>query len=118
MQNRGGKGVKAGIFNEKTGKLVNLKLITPNDDVMLIADTGIIIRIRSEEISKIGRTTQGVRIMRLGEGKIATVAIAPHEDEEKPEGEDVQTEEVFTEEGVAVVEQTETEQTEGQTTEE
>ncbi len=118
LQNRGGKGVKAGIFNEKTGKLVNLKLITPNDDVMLIADTGIIIRIRSEEISKIGRTTQGVRIMRLGEGKIATVAIAPHEDEEKPEGEDVQTEEVVTEEGVAVVEQTETEQTEGQTTEE
>ena len=85
LQNRGGKGVKAGIFNEKTGKLVNLKLITPEDDVMLIADNGVIIRIRSEEISKIGRNTQGVRIMRLGEGKIATVALAPHEDEEVPE---------------------------------
>ena len=85
LQNRGGKGIKAGIFNEKTGKLVNLKLVTPDEDVMLIADNGVIIRIKAEEISKISRSTQGVRIMKLGEGKIATVAIAPREDED-PEG--------------------------------
>ncbi|MBP5308238.1 MAG: DNA gyrase subunit A [Clostridia bacterium] len=93
LQSRGGKGVKAGIFNEKTGNLVNLKLITPEDDVMLIADNGVIIRIRSEEISKIGRTTQGVRIMKVGEGKIATVALTPHEEEEElPEGEEGEVE--------------------------
>ncbi|MBQ9480912.1 MAG: DNA gyrase subunit A [Clostridia bacterium] len=104
LQSRGGKGVKAGIFNEKTGNLVNLKLITPEDDVMLIADNGVIIRIRSEEISKIGRSTQGVRIMKVGEGKIATVALAPHEDEE-PEGEEADGAEV---EGVTEGETVET----------
>ena len=88
LQNRGGKGIRAGIFNDKTGKLVNLKLIEEGQDVMLIADSGIIIRIKSEEISKIGRSTQGVRIMRLTEGKIATVALAPHEDDELPEDAD------------------------------
>ncbi len=83
LQSRAGKGIKAGIFNEKTGKLVNLKLINEGDDVMLIADNGVIIRIKSEEISSIGRNTQGVRVMRLDEGKVATVAIAPREDEEE-----------------------------------
>ena len=91
LQNRGGKGIKAGIFNEKTGNLVNLKLIEPGQDIMLIADTGIVIRIRSEEVSTIGRSTQGVRIMKLGEGRIATVALAPREDEEFPEDADGET---------------------------
>ncbi|MBQ9709847.1 MAG: DNA gyrase subunit A, partial [Clostridia bacterium] len=90
LQNRGGKGIRAGIFNDKTGNLVNLKLIEPGQDIMLIADTGVVIRIRSEEVSTIGRSTQGVRIMKLGEGKIATVALAPREDDEEfPEGEEV-----------------------------
>ena len=93
LQSRGGKGIKAGVFNDKTGNLVNLKLVTPNEDVMLIADNGVIIRIRADEISKISRATQGVRIMKLGEGKIATVALAPHEedyeDEPSEEGEEV-----------------------------
>ncbi len=92
LQSRGGKGIKAGVFNEKTGELVNLKLITPEDDVMLIADTGVIIRIHSGEISKIGRGTQGVRIMRLGEGRIATVALTPHEDDEDETDETVENE--------------------------
>ncbi|MDD6926930.1 MAG: DNA gyrase subunit A [Candidatus Borkfalkiaceae bacterium] len=88
LQNRGGKGIKAGIFDEKTGYLVNLKVIDENQDVMLIADTGVTIRVKADEISMIGRSTKGVRIMKLGEGNIASVALAPHEDEEETDGEE------------------------------
>ena len=88
VQGRNGKGVKAGIFTEETGNLVNLKQVTDEDDVMLIADDGQIIRIAAKEISKIGRNTKGVRVMRTGEkSKIVAVAITPHEEVE--EGEEV-----------------------------
>ncbi len=86
LQQRAGKGIKAGVFNEKTGKLVNLKLVHEDEDVMIIADSGIIIRIAAKDISKIGRDTQGVRVMKLSEGKVAVVAVTPH-GEEKEEGE-------------------------------
>ena len=52
---------------------------------MMISDTGIIIRVKSSEISKLGRDTQGVITMRLNSGKISTVAVVPHEDEEELE---------------------------------
>lgn len=65
LQARAGKGIKAGVFNKKTGNLVNLKLVSPDEDVMLIADNGVIIRIQANEISKIGRDTLGVRVMKF-----------------------------------------------------
>ena len=83
LQGRAGKGIKAGNFDENTGNVVNMKLINPEEenDMIIIADTGIMIRIRVEEISKIGRATKGVKVMRLkGEGKIVSCAIIPHED--------------------------------------
>ncbi len=85
LQSRGGKGVKAGVFNEQTGKLVNLKLVDPDEDIMLIADNGTIIRMRAKEISKISRDTRGVRMMKVkGEGQIVCVAKAkPYEEEEE-----------------------------------
>ena len=84
IQSRAGKGTLAGKFNEVTGELVNLKLINPTDDVMMIADNGIIIRIRAEEISKISRNTKGVRIMRMkNEGNVVCVAVAPPEPDEQ-----------------------------------
>ena len=87
LQSRGGKGIKAGTFNEKTGALVNLKQIFPDDDIMIIADNGTIIRTRAKEVSKIGRDTQGVRMMRLkGSGSVVCVAVAAPE-EELPEEE-------------------------------
>ena len=77
LQVRGGKGVKAGVFNEKTGKLVNMKQVTDEEDVMMIASNGVIIRTRAKQISKIGRSTVGVRLMRVAEDtKIVCVAIA------------------------------------------
>jgi DNA gyrase subunit A len=84
LQSRAGKGVKAGNFNEQTGGLVNLKLISPNDDIMLIADNGIIMRVRATEISKISRDTKGVRIMTLkNEGKVVCAAVTEHEELEE-----------------------------------
>ena len=94
LQSRGGKGIKAGIFNEKTGMLANLKQVDDNDDIMIITDTGTIIRIHADEISSIGRSTKGVIIMRTDDNaKIVTVSITPREDEEIPEGEEAETEE-------------------------
>ncbi len=78
LQSRAGKGIKAGVFNAKTGKLVNLKIVNPDNDIMLIADNGIVIRTRAKEISKIGRDTQGVRIMKFkGQSKVVCVSESP-----------------------------------------
>lgn len=87
-QTRGGKGVKAGNFNEKTGKLVALKTVHENQDLMLIADNGVIIRMAASDISLIGRNTLGVKVMRLREdSKIISVATTEHEeDEDSPLG--------------------------------
>lgn len=83
LQARAGKGIKAGVFNKKTGNLVNLKLVAPDEDIMLIADNGVIIRVQANEISKIGRDTLGVRIMKFkDEAKVVCVATTAHEDAE------------------------------------
>ena len=90
LQARAGKGIKAGVFNAKTGNLVNLKLVAPDEDVMLIADNGVIIRVQASDISKIGRDTLGVRIMKFkDDAKVVCVATTPHEEpaEETAEGE-------------------------------
>ena len=82
LQSRAGKGIKAGTFNEKTGKLVNLKLINPDNDIMLIADNGIIIRIKAKDVSKIGRDTMGVRIMKFkGDAQVVCVSESPATEE-------------------------------------
>ncbi len=83
QQSRAGKGIKAGNFTEKTGKLVNMKLVEDGEDVIIIADNGTMIRILASQISKIGRATQGVRIMRIKEdqGKVVSMALTPHDEE-------------------------------------
>lgn len=84
VQGRNGKGIKAGIFDEVTGGLVNLKQVGDNDDIMIICDDGQIIRINASEINVIGRNTKGVRIMKMRKnGKIIAVAITPSEEEEQ-----------------------------------
>ena len=83
LQQRGGKGVKAGVFNAKTGKLVNMKLVKEDEDIMIIADNGIIIRMNAVEISKIGRDTLGVRVMRTEENsKAIRVAITSQSEDD------------------------------------
>ena len=68
VQNRGGRGVITYKITPKTGKIVGVKLANDSEDVMLITDTGTIIRLRVEEISVLGRATQGVTLMRTNDG--------------------------------------------------
>lgn len=83
LQGRGGKGVKAGIFNNKTGPLAALKQSFDDDDIMLIADNGVIIRTPVDQISQLSRVSQGVKVMRLKpENKIVGVALVKKENDE------------------------------------
>ncbi len=83
LQSRAGKGIKAGTFNDKTGYLVGIKPVSEGQDVMMISDSGIAIRTQVDEISLIGRDTQGVKVMRLDGANLVSIAIAPHEEEEE-----------------------------------
>ena len=89
LQGRAGKGIKAGVFNEKTGHLVNLKIVGEDEDIMIISNNGTIIRMHVTDISKIGRNTQGVRVMRLKDSEVATVTVAPREEDEGENAEDL-----------------------------
>ncbi len=99
VQGRAGKGIKAGTFNEVTGNLINLKQVTDDDDIMIISDGGTIIRMHCSSISTIGRSARGVRLMRLKDGLVATVAVTERDDDaetaapEEATPEDLQTEE-------------------------
>lgn len=83
LQNRGGKGVKAGILNDKTGKLVALKIIGDGQEVLVISVEGTMIRTRGDEISVMSRDTIGVHIMDVAEGdSVTSVAILDPEEAE------------------------------------
>ena len=88
VQGRAGKGIKAGVFTPATGGLAAMKLTDLSEDIIIISDTGVMIRTPVNEISKIGRNTKGVILMRLRDGgKVAAVSLAPAEDAE-PEASD------------------------------
>ncbi len=95
LQRRAGKGIKAGTFNEKTGDLASLKILEKGNDLMLITDSGIVIKVSTDDISRFGRTSQGVRIMKMkdGDDRIASIAIAPNEDELEKEVSETTTKE-------------------------
>ena len=83
VTNRGGKGVKTLNITDKTGKLVAIKGVTDNEDLMIINKSGIIIRIAVSELRTMGRATQGVRLITLkGDDEIASVAKIEHDDSE------------------------------------
>lgn len=93
-QFRGGRGIKTINITEKTGKLSALKVVTGEEDLIIINSEGVIIRIDTDEISRTSRNTQGVTLMRIEEDDyIVSVAKAKREEEEIPE------EGVFTDEG-------------------
>ena len=86
VQGRAGSGIKAGIFTEKTGKLVALRQVSACQDLIMIADNGVIIRTPVQDISVIGRNTQGVIIMKLrGNAVVTSMTVANHEEEENNE---------------------------------
>ena len=83
LTNRGGKGVKTISITEKTGKLVTLKSVSDNDDLMIINKSGIAIRMQVEDLRVMGRATQGVKVISIKEGdSIAAVAKVMKDEEE------------------------------------
>ena len=73
VQTRGGKGVITYKITPKTGSLVGIRIVNDADDVMLITDTGTIIRMNVKDISVLGRSTQGVTLMRTNDGKVVSI---------------------------------------------
>ncbi|MBE7037593.1 MAG: DNA gyrase subunit A [Ruminococcaceae bacterium] len=89
IQNRGGKGLFGYKITEKTGSVAGISIVKEDSDIMIITSDGIIIRTATEEISKFGRTTQGVRVMRLAEGvKVVSTALTEKEEEQEIEQEE------------------------------
>ncbi len=95
LQIRGGKGVTGYKITEKTGDMAGYTVIGDDDDIMLITSEGIVIRISSDEVSKFGRVTMGVRVMRLEDNvKVVSVARTAKEEEKDDEnGENTENEE-------------------------
>ena len=73
VQIRGGKGVITYKVTPKTGNVVGIKIVNDEDDVMLITTNGIIIRLNVKDISILGRSTQGVTLMRTNEGNVVSI---------------------------------------------
>ncbi|MDQ3044407.1 MAG: DNA gyrase subunit A, partial [Chloroflexota bacterium] len=81
-QGRGGKGVQAMKLTSRTGDIVAAGMVKQDDTVMMMSNTGIVIRIPASQISRIGRATQGVTLMRLGENEqVVTMTIIEPKDE-------------------------------------
>ena len=77
---RGGKGIKVMNVTERTGKLAGLVTVNGSEDLMLITDTGVVIRTNVDNISQTGRSAQGVKVMRLDEdAKLVTFALVASE---------------------------------------
>ena len=84
VQNRGGRGVITYKVTPKTGNIVGIRIATGPEDVMLITDKGIIIRLKVNDISILGRSTQGVTLMRTNDGgKVVSIELIEPEEEQE-----------------------------------
>ena len=91
VQNRGGVGIKTYKCSEVTGNVIGIRSVKDGEDIIMITSEGIIIRIPASGISTIGRSTKGVRLMRLNDGvKVVSMGVTEHEEEESEEEENVQ----------------------------
>ena len=91
-QTRGGKGVTTYRISDATGNIAGITVVSESDDIMLITSEGVVIRMKTREISRIGRLTKGVRLMRLDDN-VSVVSIARTDEEEDEEAETVSPEE-------------------------
>ena len=85
VQTRGGRGVMTYKVTPKTGNIVGIRIAGDDEDVMLITDTGTIIRLHISEISILGRVTQGVTLMRTNEVKVVSIETISNEEKEGEE---------------------------------
>jgi len=91
LRHRGGKGVLSMRTTERNGPVVGFRQVWDGDEIMLITDSGLLIRMKVNEISVIGRITQGVRLIDIepGERVVSMTSLA----EEEPEGEEAEGDE-------------------------
>ena len=82
VQTRGGKGILTYKITAKTGNIVGIRITTDDEDVMIITENGTIIRLEVKDINVLGRTTQGVTLMRTNEGKVVSIETIKPEEEE------------------------------------
>ena len=86
MTHRGSKGVKALNVTEKNGNIVSFKIVNGDEDLMLITNSGMIIRLPLTQVSSTGRVAQGVKLINLKDNqKVSTIAIIDHEDNQEVE---------------------------------
>ncbi|KMZ43488.1 DNA gyrase subunit A [Brevibacillus brevis] len=91
IQSRGGKGIKTHNVTDRSGPVVGLKVVEPEEDLMIITTSGIIIRTEMKGISVMGRYTQGVKLIRLSENEqVGSVAKCPPTEEEDMTDEDAE----------------------------
>ncbi|MBW9212499.1 DNA gyrase subunit A [Trueperella sp. zg.1013] len=83
LTNRGSKGVKAAKINEKTGNLISMKAVSDDQDVMIMTEGGIVIRISLNQIAESSRSSMGVHLIRVNQDRVSTVAIVDKEVEEE-----------------------------------
>lgn len=84
MVNRGGKGVKTVRVGEKNGNLISIKAVNGDEDLLVITDNGVIIRISLEQVKVASRNTMGVRIIKINDdSNVSSVAVVEKEDEDK-----------------------------------
>ena len=87
LSHRGGKGVKTMNMTAKTGKLVALRAVNGNEDLLIITSEGIVIRLPMEQVKTAGRNTQGVRLIKVAEGSVVSSFEVVKKDEEVQDGE-------------------------------
>jgi DNA gyrase subunit A len=84
-QNRGGMGVKTIQVTEKKGRLAGMKIVAPQHELMLISHDGVVIRVKAEDISRLGRSTQGVKVMNVaGDDRVVAIARVTANRKKKP----------------------------------
>jgi DNA gyrase subunit A len=87
LQGRGGLGIIAMDMSERNGELVRLCLVREDDHLMCVTDAGVVIRTRCSEIREVGRNTQGVRLIRLGDNeRVVDAEPIPQDEAEEAEG--------------------------------
>ena len=85
IQNRGGMGVKTIQVTEKKGRLAGMKIVMPGHELMLISNEGVVIRVKAEDISQLGRSTQGVKVMNVAEAdSVCAIARVSGKRKKKP----------------------------------
>ena len=101
LTHRGSKGVKGLNITEKNGALVSINKVEPDSDLIIITDSGIVIKIRLDQVSKMSRVTQGVGLISLKEEqKVATVSLSKKDDleENSEDSSDIEVKEQASEE--------------------